>query len=391
MTNLVNILKHVTNNDLVLIDEIGAGTDPGEGAALAMAILEQLLKIGARTVATTHYSELKAFAYSRQGVCNASVEFSLETLKPTYRLMIGIPGSSNAFAISTRLGLSPDIIQRAQELVTTEHQQLEKVMLSLEKERHEYLVRLDEVKKLQEKLLTEQEKLNSKQNDFFAKRDQILITARNEAAQTLRMTRREVEAIISELKKAAQGTEQEKQNAFAKARGRIKEGLAILSTDEPVLNSKTVDKSLLTPGTSIYITTLSQAGNIISVSNEEATVQLGIMKVNVPLTACQLIEQPSKMQHKNTPAFQNYAKAKETARQIDVRGSNVEEAETLLGKYLDDAILAGLGEILVIHGKGTGALRKGVRTYLKLHPYVRDISIGELNEGGDGATIVKLK
>jgi DNA mismatch repair protein MutS2 len=394
MTNLVRILRRVGSRDLVLIDEIGAGTDPDEGAALAMAILEYLHNQEARTVATTHYSELKTFAYARHGIENASVEFDIHTLKPTYRLLIGQPGSSKAFLISQRLGLKEAIIERAKELVDEDYAEFDKVLTGLEEQKRIYAERQQEAAKLKREMEELRARVSAEQEALAGKKNQILAKAQDEAAQVLRKTRLEAEAIIADLKaQFASQTVKERQQAIENARKRLKRttsGLHSLDDDDamPEGTEATVDQ--LTPGTLIYVTSLGQKGTVVSAGGDEAVIQLGIMKVNVPIANCRIIEGVAPKEKVARRSDVNLAKAQETSRQIDIRGLNIEEAETVLEKYIDDAILAGLGELIIIHGKGTGALRKGVRSFLKEHPSIKSMRIGEVSEGGDGVTVVKL-
>ena len=396
MTNIVRILKNISPSDLVLIDEIGAGTDPDEGAALAMSILEYLLRIGVKTIATTHYSELKTFAYSRQGIENASVEFDIQTLRPTYRLLIGVPGSSNAFAISKRLGLSDPIIDQARQFIDKDHAEFENVLNALEEQKIAYDKLHEEVLEQEQALQILREKLASEENLLAMKKNKILLRAQEEAESLLRRTRRETEEIITELKaQFAVKSSSARQGIFDKSRKRLQESLGNLNeneendTDLPVATANN-----LSPGIDVYVTTLKQKGTVLSIGSNEVTVQLGIMKMSVAIADCRLINESSSVKNKNKNKDKNrdknFMKTQGVSRQIDIRGMMVDEAEYVLGKYIDDAILAGLNTVIVIHGKGTGALRKGVRTYLKNHHYVRDISIGELNEGGDGATVVQL-
>jgi DNA mismatch repair protein MutS2 len=397
MTNVVKILNRVAPRDLVLMDEMGAGTDPDEGAALAMSILEHLLKVGARVIATTHYSELKTFAFTQAGIENASVEFDIATLRPTYRLLIGVPGSSNAFSISRRLGLSDQIVRRAKELIDEEHAEFEEVLTSLELEKKIYAERNEKMRLLEQELTSTREQIALEQAQLNEKKGTIVHKAQNEAAAIMRQARREAEEIISDLKAqlAAQNVQGNQKN-IDKARKRIKDSLGNLNTledDSSLLPG--VQAGELQPGMIVYVTSLRQKGTVLSVGDTEANLQLGIMKVNVKLSDCRIAEEEktksSGKNQKSNNAFAGFAKAQAVSREVDVRGTNVEEAEIVLEKYLDDAILAGLSEVIVIHGKGTGALRKGVRSYLKSHHYVRDISIGEFNQGGDGATVVKLR
>ncbi|MBP2626097.1 MAG: MutS2 protein [Firmicutes bacterium] len=393
MTNLVRILGKVSLHDLVLIDEIGSGTDPDEGSALAIAILEYLLGAGARTIATTHYSELKTFAYSRAGIENASVEFDIQTLKPTYRLLIGIPGSSNAFAISRRLGLSEVIVEQAKNLIGKDHAEFETVLNALEEQKIAYDKLNEELASQEQLLSTLRAKLAEEQKSLAAKKQSILAKAKNDAESILRQARRESESIISELK--AQFTEKSgsaRQITIDKNRKRLRENLDGLRPSDEDDDSQlpTVTSEMLEPGMNVYVTTVKQKGTVLSVNGSSVTVQLGIMKMSVGIGDCRLVGESSIQEGKIKQSNMDFSKMRDVSREIDIRGLMVAEAEIILGKYIDDAILAGFSKVIVIHGKGTGALRKGVRAYLKHHHYVRDISIGELNEGGDGATIVQL-
>ena len=394
MTNLVKILNKVSYCDLVLIDEIGSGTDPDEGSALAIAMLEYLLKVGARTIATTHYSELKTFAYSKQGIENASVEFDIQTLRPTYRLLIGIPGSSNAFAISKRLGLSDAIIEHAKNFIGKEHAEFETVLNALEEQKIAY-DKLNEELGQQEQLLKDlRTELAEEKISLAARKQNILGKAKEEAQAILRQARRETEGIISELKaQFAVNSSSNRQSTIDKSRKRLRENLESVQTNEAEEDHllPLATREMLKPGTTIYVTTLKQKGIVLSVNTSDVTVQLGIMKMNVRIGDCRLATEAKGGKEKIKKASMDFSKMQDISREIDIRGMMVDEAEIVLGKYIDDAILAGFNKVLVIHGKGTGALRKGVRNYLKYHHYVRDISIGELNEGGDGATVVQLK
>lgn len=396
MTHLVKILDMATDEDLLLIDEIGAGTDPEEGAALAMAILEHLMNVGARVVATTHYSELKTFAYSKEGIENASVEFDIKTLRPTYRLLIGIPGTSNAFAISKRLGLADELIARARQLIDADHAQFERILNHLETEKILYEQRNADIAQRQRQIEALERKVNAMRAELSEKKESILRKAREDSANLIRGTRREAEEIIAKLKEqfSDQGAKN-RQAAIDEARGRMKTAMsaAAFSNAPKPRAGKPVRADQLSPGDAVYITTLDQKGTVISCSPKDVFVQLGAMKTTVPLSAC-LSAEPERNSRRESPASSkpmNLSKTTSVRRQVDLRGMMVDEAESVVGKYLDDAILAGLSEVLVIHGKGTGALRKGIRSYLKSHRSVQDISVGELSEGGDGATVVKLR
>lgn len=392
MTHLVHILAEVGADDLLIIDEIGAGTDPEEGAALAMSILEHLMKIGTKVVATTHYSELKTFAYSKDNIENASVEFDVATLRPTYKLLIGIPGTSNAFAISKRLGLAEDLIIGARQLIDADHAQFENILNNLESEKLLYESRNADIMNREQQILALEHKINLMRNELMAKKDRIIIKAQEDSASLIRKTRRETEQIITELKEQFndQGIKK-RQEIIDASRRRLKNGLSAVNVEGKTDNhTKPVNLDKLKPGDHVYVTTLDQKGSVISILGKDIVVQLGIMKMTVPISACRALEQERVSKNQKSKSM-NFVKVNQVARQIDIRGMMVDEAEEVIAKYLDDAILAGLNQVLVIHGKGTGALRKGVRSYLKRLRCVQDISIGDLNEGGDGATVVQLK
>ncbi len=397
MTNLVRILSQVTANCLVLIDEIGAGTDPEEGTALAMAILEHLHAQGIRTMATTHYGELKAFAYTHPGVENASVEFDLETLRPTYRLLIGVAGSSNAFAISQRLGLSAKIVERARTLTGGEHQKFETVLSVMEehkraseKEREESsALRLESVR-LRQGIEKEKQLWENKKKDILAK-------ARSDADELMRQTRMEAEEVISELKRQfSMAQHAALQTNIEGARRRIREKISELNplttVSEP-LDFETGAQAKLVKGAVVFVENLGQQGSVLSVDGESATVQLGALKTMVPVSQCKVLKKSEQKKEvvrdrKERTSLSDHPQT--VSREIDIRGMNNEEAAYVLEKYIDDAVLAGLDSISVIHGKGTGALRKGVRAFLMSHPRVKGVTIGEINQGGTGVAVAKL-
>ncbi|MBP2650961.1 MAG: mutS2 [Firmicutes bacterium] len=393
MTNLVRILSKAGAGDIVLIDEIGAGTDPDEGAALAMAMLEEFYRRGTRIIATTHYSELKTFAYSRHGIENASVEFDSQTLKPTYRLLIGTPGSSKAFYISRRLGLGESIIERASNLVDEDYAEFDQVLSDLEEQKRLYSTRQAEMVALEREVAELKQRLADEHQSIVEKKQQIIAKAQEDAAQVLRQARRDAEVSIAELKAQFSVTNsRDRQRAIDSARSRIRDGLALVRSNndgEPVQGEAVAGKGLKL-GNMVYVTTLRQKGQVLAVNGDEVMVQLGIMKMNVPLSACRMAEEKAVTKKAASSGRVNLAKVQDTAREVDIRGLTVVEAEDILDKYLDDAVLAGLHEAIIIHGKGTGALRSGVKEYLKAHRSVQTMRIGELSEGGLGVTVVTL-
>lgn len=395
MTNLVRILRKARPQDLLLLDEVGAGTDPEEGAALAMAILEHILSCGAKTVATTHYSQLKLFAYEHPEIENASVEFDTKTLRPTYRLLIGVPGSSNAFAISKRIGLSDTIIEKAQEFLEEEHIRLESVLSDLEAEKRTYTKRAEEAKRLQQESMQLKRRASDERKELKEEQKRILQKAQEEAANIIREARRQSEMVIRQLKEQfKEANEAKRQASIQSARTslqRARDKVGSLDRYEEAGNMRIEDAKV---GQTVYVSTLRQKAVIESVSGKNIVVQCGFLKTTVPITSCTLVEDVRVKQEKKTKKTQRsigFSKAMNVHREIDIRGMMVDEAEAVLGKYLDDAVLAGLAQVIIIHGKGTGALRKGVQAYLKQHHSVFKYELAPLNEGGDGATLVTLQ
>ena len=402
MTHLVDILSKVESDDLLLLDELGAGTDPEEGAALAMAILEQLLKINASVLATTHYSELKTFAFSQAGIENACVEFDVKTLRPTYRLLTGIPGASNAFAISRRLGLSESLIIRAKQLIQADHAQFEQVINQLEKEKLLYEQMNADIMLRQQRAEQLEAKAEAMRADLSKRKAEIIRKAKDEGAAMVRRARRESEEVIKQLKEQFNDLGiQKRQQAIQEARDRLAQEAERVRpgiVSEKAYNKK-IDPSTISPGDIVYVTKLDQKGSVISVHGKELEVQLGAMKMNVKMSACKFVSKaPAETQSSPKTLSRNrkrkesfIGKVQEAHREIDIRGLMVNEAEVILGKFIDDSVMAGLSQVLIIHGKGTGALRKGIHEYLKRHRNVDNFNFADMSEGGTGATLVDLK
>lgn len=395
MTHIVAILSKVEADDLVLVDELGAGTDPEEGAALAMAILERLLAVKVATVATTHYSELKTFAYTREGIENACVEFDVKSLRPTYRLLIGIPGASNAFAISRRLGLSEAIILRAQQLVKEDHAQFEHVVNELEREKLVYEQHNAELAERQQRMTRLEQKVEAAKEDLSKRKGELIRKAREQSAALVRRTRREAEDIIDSLKKQYddQGIHA-RQQAIQEARKRLEE--ASSAAHPGIMGQKhlgqKVDAKKLMVGDIVYLPKLDQKGTVVEISGRDVTVQLGSLRTTQKAASCRFLSHAEKEKSAKSNATGGFLrKTAHVSREIDIRGLMVNEAEVVVGKFIDDAQMAGLTQILVIHGKGTGALRKGIHEYLKRHRSVDHFAFADLDEGGSGATVVFLK
>ncbi|MGN1020994.1 MAG: endonuclease MutS2 [Aristaeellaceae bacterium] len=391
MVNIVSIMHEVTPHDLVLFDELGAGTDPTEGAALAQAILTRLLHIRVRTLATTHYSELKAFALSTKGVENASVEFDVETLRPTYRLSIGVPGKSNAFEISRKLGLPENLIDAAKELISGENIRFEDVIANAEyhrqvAEREREIAAQASAETV--RLRDEAEKLRREMEE---KRETVMRKAKEDARRLMEQTRRESESILADLKrmKKEMNSPDAQTNAIRK---RIEQGVDSLSEGLTKKVDNTLPPKTVKPGDRVEILTLGQQGTVLAAPDGKGEVQLqaGIMKFKAHLSQLRLIreEQPKQKAtvHASTGAMTRVVKM-----ECDVRGMTLDEALGAVDQYLNEAVLAGMGEVSIIHGKGTGVLRSGIQQHLKRHMLVKSYRLGVYGEGEDGVTVVTLK
>lgn len=399
MKNIINILDEVDSQSLVLFDELGAGTDPVEGAGLAMAILNHLREIGAITVGTTHYSELKMYAIAEEWVENACCEFDVETLQPTYRLLIGVPGKSNAFAISKRLGLKNEIIENARELLNKEHLTFEDMVADIEKNLSETM----KEKLLAENLRMQIEKLKNEAYEHERKteeqKEKIIKEAKEEARQILLEAREESSEIIKNLRiLEKEKSESNRNKEMEKLRFQIKNKIDVLDKDltEHFIQKNTVTKPPrnLKPGDSVFIVNLNQKGTIINPPNKEgeAIVQVGIMKLNAHITNLKLVEEKTVQNtSKSGQGRISIEKSKNIRTEIMLRGMTLDDAMEELDKYLDDAFLAGINEVSIIHGKGTGVLRSGIHKHLKNHPMVKEFRLGRFGEGEAGVTIATLK
>lgn len=390
MTNIVEILKRVDSNSLILFDELGAGTDPQEGAALAIAILDEVYSRGARVVATTHYPELKAYGYNRSGVINASVEFDVETLSPTYRLLLGVPGRSNAFEISSRLGLSGHVIEHAKGFVSQETNKVENMIASLEESRkqaEEEWSEAEELRKDAEKLHNELQKQIIALNE---ERDQLLEKAEEQAKEAIDKAKAEAEAIIRDLRKMKyNATQAVKEHELIEARKRLEEAVPTLQKNKKVIQKQKAKQKLL-PGDEVKVATLGQRGHIVEQINDvEFQVQIGILKMKVKEKDLEYISRPTPVATK--PLATIRGSEHHVKPELDLRGERFEDAVQMVEKYIDDALLAGYPSVSIIHGKGTGALRKGVHDFLKNHRHVKTYRLGGFAEGGSGMTYVELK
>lgn len=400
MTRVVHILQHADADSLCLFDELGAGTDPTEGAALAIAILNFLHDRGIRTMATTHYSELKIYALSTNFVENACCEFDVETLRPTYRLLIGIPGKSNAFAISSKLGLSDEIIHAAKEQISKEDESFEDVIADLEQSRVTIEKEQQEIAEYKERIRTLQEQLQKKNEKIDQAKDKILRDANEKARAILQEAKDVADETIRDFNKAGASADiKELEKKRQKVRDKINEKngkLTLGNTQKKPADQKTVDPKKLKKGDSVKIISMNLKGivNTLPDARGNLFVQCGIMRMQtnvndlVPVKE-ETIAAPA-LQRTNTGKLK-MSKSFSVSSEINLLGCTVDEAIAKLDKYLDDAYLAHLPSVRVVHGKGTGALRNAVQSHLKRLKYVKEYRLGEYGEGDAGVTIVTFK
>lgn len=391
MVNIVDILKKFDEHSLVLFDELGAGTDPQEGAALAISILDEVHGRGARVMATTHYPELKAYGYNRPGVINASVEFDVETLSPTYKLLMGVPGRSNAFEISKRLGLPQHIISHAEGFTGTDRSEVDTMIASLEESRKRAEQDAEDTKRVLEESEALKQELAERLADYEAKKEQLAEKAREKAKKIVDEARRESETVIQELrqlqKQAAAGV---KEHEIIDARKRLEGALP----ENPVLKKEKQKKQRaqnLQAGDEVKVLSFGQKGTLLEkVSKDEWAVQIGVLKMKLPESDLEFVK-PDKPQPTVSVHSVGGRSGAGVKLELDLRGERYEDALLRTEKYLDDAVLANYPRVSIIHGKGTGALRQGIQTMLKKDRRVKSYRFGEAGEGGYGVTIVELK
>ena len=384
MVNIADILKRVDSDSLVILDELGAGTDPEEGAALAISIIEYLLEKQAKIISTTHYPQLKSFSYTREDVINASVEFDVSTLSPTYRLLMGIPGKSNAFEISEKLGLSTSVIDRARKLTGRDNMEVNEMITALE--RHTTLAR--EHEQDTQELLREAEKLQKElkeSNEQFTNfKDKLIKNAEDEANRIVKQRELEAAEIIKELEMMKElGADSIQEHELIKAKKELSDSYYARDIKKDIRNEK---EETLQTGDEVDVLTYGQKGEIIGLNGDEVTVQMGIIKMK--LDKSEVKKRKAKKAEKPVTIRQNKT---QVSRTLDLRGERYEDALIRLEHYLDQVLLSNYADVEIIHGKGTGALQKGVQQYLKRHPKVASFRGGMPSEGGFGVTIVEMK
>ena len=392
MVNIVDILAKAGRNNLVLLDELGAGTDPVEGAALAMAVIETLMAKNAKVIVTTHYSELKAFAYNDRRLANASVEFDVDTLRPTYRLLMGIPGRSNAFDIALSLGVDRNVILKADEYMSVEQKEVQDFLSNLEAGRAETEKARAEAQELKARL-EEMERSMTRREEELKKREASIVRRAEERADRLvREKRREADEALKEIKAALAGVSaREREEVMAKVKAKKKK-IDALSTakEEPVYGGERLKK--VEKGDEVYIPRLNKNAVVLDVTGKnDVLIQAGIMKVTMKLSELRAASPKKEEQSGTYQSHMKAAKARTVTNEVSPRGMTADEAEEELSKFLDDACLANLEEVKIIHGLGTGVLKKMVYDFLKKDSRVKEQRLGGYYEGGAGVTIATLK
>ncbi|MCP1100894.1 DNA mismatch repair protein MutS2 [Aequitasia blattaphilus] len=398
MTNIVSFLDEANRDSLVLFDELGAGTDPTEGAALAISILDHLFQKQVRCVATTHYSELKVYAMSTPGIENASCEFDVETLRPTYRLLIGIPGKSNAFAIASKLGLSDNIIEKAREQLSSQDESFEDLLTDLDASRKELEQDREEIKRYKNEISSLKNSVEKEKEKLRQEKERKIREATEEAREILSSAKAEADEIVKTLRKMGSApvtmadVERERERLRKKMSGLQDKNASLQS--KPAKAHKPEEFKL---GESVKVLSLNVKGHVIAPPDRKGLVQvqMGIIKSKFPIGDLEIIdEEPlylKKSREQKGNQKMKMGKSFQIRPEINLLGKTVDEAISSLDKYLDDAYLAHLPSVRVVHGKGTGALRKGVHEYLKRQNYIKSFRLGEFGEGDSGVTIVEFK
>ena len=400
MKNIVSIIDKASYDSLVLVDELGAGTDPTEGAALAIAILERFYDSGALTMATTHYNELKKYALATSGVENAAMEFDVETLTPTYRLLIGVPGKSNAFEISKKLGLSESVIERATEHIKHGDMEFENVISSIEDDKRKAAADRLDAESMRAEIEERLKKLEEKEQAISEKRADIIAEAKREARELLRETKSAVKDVQKDLRRLQKSGAHTNLNtgALEKSRRKINEAEDLVS--EKVVkqvNSEPVSADTLKIGDRVKLLTIGQNGTILSLPDEKGNlmINIGTLKVKARLQDLMLINEGKdrKPQAKSSSKYGSLLRSKSSSvsASINVMGKNLEDALADVEKYLDDVYMAGLDMVSIIHGRGGGILKDGIRQMLKRKKYVDSYGAASYNDGGEGVTVVRMK
>ncbi|SEQ83372.1 endonuclease MutS2 [Piscibacillus halophilus] len=389
MSNIVQILEDVNYNSLVLFDELGAGTDPQEGAGLAMAILDFVVERNARVIATTHYPELKAYGYNREEVINASVEFNVQTLQPTYRLLLGVPGRSNAFDISKRLGLNESIIEQAKSMVNEDSRSVENMIASLEQSRRKAEEQYREADDYLQEATGLYNSLRREYEQYLKNKEQHMDRAKEKATKIVEKAEEEAEQILEEIRQMRDEANV-KEHRFIDAKKKLSDQKEQFEQTEERPKKEAKKVQHFQPGDEVHVLSFNQNGHIVEkISESEYEVQLGILKMKVPAKQLEFVKRPDPL--KTKPMASVKGSAYHVKPELDLRGERYEDALQRLEKYLDEALLANYHQVSIIHGKGTGALMKAVQKFADEHRSVKGKRFGHPNEGGNGVTILELK
>lgn len=382
---IAEILKNATSDSLILLDELGSGTDPLEGASLAISILEELKNINTLCISTTHYPELKNFAITENGFENACVEFDLQTLSPTYKLLMGIPGTSQAFAISQKLGIPNNIINNAKNKLDNSHVRIEDLLKeiyedkrTIEQEKSNILFASENAKKLENEAKSKLETLENKENI-------LLQNAKEKATEILLDAKEEADELIKKLEKSVSSKEANE------LRTNLKNKIKDLSVTKQEIKLPSLKQEDLKNGMEVFVPKLNQNGTVINFNKDSVTVQIGIIKTNFKVSDLSPVKETAKPKNETLKSVKRNISTKQISAEINVLGQNVDEACFVIDKYLDNCVLNGLYTVRIIHGKGTGALRKGIHTFLRTHPHVKSFRLGTFGEGEMGVTVVELK
>ena len=395
ITNIVEILKLATSDSLVLLDELGSGTDPKEGANLAISILETLHVKDILNISTTHYPELKNYALTTDGFENASFEFDVDNLKPTYKLLVGIPGKSNAFAICEKLGLDKNILNRAKEGMSDSDIDIETLLKSIYDDKIKIEHEKEEISKNLVQVEDLRKKLEKDYSDTEYKAEKMIIDAKNEARDILLNAKDEATNTIKSAKKIYKNLKDNSINDLDNLRNKLNEHIRDLSVNRKDANSKAgISSEEIAIGMKVFVCSLSSEGTVLTAPNQsnEIQVQVGTMKITSPLSnLIKVGNSNSKPKTSKQNSYLSSQKSKTISSEINVIGMNVEEAISIVDKYLDDANISKLETVRIVHGKGTGKLRAGIHRFLKSHPHVKDFRVGTYGEGEMGVTVVTLR
>lgn len=395
MINIINILSSANENSLILVDELGSGTDPDEGASLAISILEYIHKLGATTLATTHYPEIKNYALVTDGFENASCEFDIEKLIPTYHLLVGVPGKSNAFAISKRLGLSDEILNRAKNLLTDEHIHIEELLKSIYDNKQEIEKEKEKIKKNSNQIETLRKSLENEFSDSKQKEKLMIEKAKLEARNILLNAKEEANQILKEMNNLLTSNDNSSLKSANNLRSKLNDSIKNVAPSFKETSTSNLTSDDISIGMNILFKPLNSIGIVLSLPNKSNDIQIQIgnakMTTNIKNIEKTKTSSNTKNSQSNSSIKKNFnLKAKTVSTEINVIGMNVEKAIFVIDKYLDDCAISNISPVRIVHGKGTGRLREGIHSFLKNNKHVKSFRLGTFGEGEMGVTIVEI-